>query len=176
LKKEFFTENEELKPFFDEINKYSEGVHNLNSGVDLKDIENLENDLGIKLPDLYKEFLMVCNGGELFVPGTVLSEVYIPSSGQKKIGVSYLNDAFKDERKWPGMPKDYLIIANLNYGDLICIDLTTNDGIDADIVQWSHEEGVVSRRWSGIAEWLMDVLQEGALLVDYDGNEKDLNF
>lgn len=97
----FITNNPILRPFFDELNKYSEGVHNLNEGASPSLIENLESTLGIKLPKNYKEFLQICNGGELFAApaGTVISEIYDASKDTKKIGCSYLNEAFKPERR-----------------------------------------------------------------------------
>jgi cell wall assembly regulator SMI1 len=51
-------------------------------------LDQLEADLKIKLPEVYREFLKICNGGELFaIPaGTILSEVYDPSKGEKKQG------------------------------------------------------------------------------------------
>ncbi|WP_257151624.1 SMI1/KNR4 family protein [Bacillus pseudomycoides] len=73
-------------------------------------------------------------------------------------------------------PYPYLIIADLNYGDTICIDLESSNGYDATVIQWDRETNSVSRSWSGLVEWLMDTLDEGSLLVDYDGNEKDLDF
>ena len=66
----------------------------------------------------------------------------------------------------------YLIIADLNYGDSICIDLESSNGYDATVIQWDRETHSVSRSWNGLVEWLMDTLDEGSLLVDYDGNEK----
>ncbi|MDT3429256.1 hypothetical protein J2Z22_004857 [Paenibacillus forsythiae] len=74
------------------------------------------------------------------------------------------------------MPDRYLIIADLNYGDNICMDLDASDGYDAKVIQWNRETITVSRSWDGFVEWLMDELDEGAMLVDYEGNEKDLDF
>ncbi|WP_399627922.1 SMI1/KNR4 family protein [Sporosarcina sp. SG10008] len=172
----FYSENDDLQPFLEEINKYADGVHSLNIGVDLDTIEKLEIELNIQIPEIYKDFLLACNGGELFIPGTILSEIYIPSFGPKQIGNSYLNDSFKKERRRPGMPDKYLIIADLNYGDTICMEIEKNGEYDAKIIQWDRESQTVSRNWDGFVEWIMDVLDEGEMLVDYNGNEKDLEF
>jgi cell wall assembly regulator SMI1 len=173
--KKFSTNNLYFKPFFDEINRYSEGVHNLNEGANISDIEQLELSLKIKLPMNYKKLLEICNGGELFaIPaGTVLSEVYIPSQGPIKNGVSYLNESFKKERRWPNMPEKFLIIADTSYGDTICMDLATNDGNEARIVKWSHEEGEISSSWERLIDWFMEELDIGAMLVNYDGTDKE---
>jgi cell wall assembly regulator SMI1 len=165
-----------LNLFFKEVKKYSARVHNLNAGVDISYIEQAETEMGIKFPEPYKSFLRKCNGGELFVPGTELSQIWHPDLGPKQKGVSYLNESFRQERRVPGMPIELLTIAHLNYGDSICIDLSKDSGFDAPVVQWDHETQCVSRTWGGFLEWLMDVLEEGSLLVDYQGNEKDLAF
>ncbi|MCP3742655.1 SMI1/KNR4 family protein [Rossellomorea sp. BNER] len=172
----FYSKNDDLRPFFEEINKYTDNVHSLNKEVELADISKLEIELNIQIPRIYKDFLQVCNGGELFIPGTVLSEIYTHSSGTKQRGGSYLNDSFKKERRPHGMPDKYLIIADLNYGDTICMDLEGGNEYDARIVQWDRESQTVSRSWDSFVEWLMDALDEGSMLVDYDGNEKDLDF
>ncbi len=171
-----FSENEVLKPFFEEINKYVDNVHSLNPGVDIYHIEQVEKELSIAFPKIYKDFLKACNGGELFIPGTVLSEIYYPALGQKKRGTSYINESFREDRRRPEMRDNLFIIADLNYGDSICFDLMTNNGQDAVVVQWDNESKSVSRTWSGFREWIMDVLDEGSMLVDYEGNEKDLDF
>lgn len=167
--------NDILKPFFEEINKYVNGVHYLNAGVSIDEIEELEKHLNIKLPCIYKRFLQNCNGGELFaVPaGTVIAEVYVPSKGPMQIGGAYLNESFKEQRRWPGMPHDYLIIADTSYGDTICMDLSTNDGDEAEIIKWSHEKGELSNRWGRLIDWLMEELEIGSMLVNYDGTDKD---
>lgn len=173
MTKKFFTNNKVLKPFFDEINKYADGIHNLNNGIDANNIEQLEKQLNIKLPKVYKEFLQICNGGELFATpsGTVLSEIYDCTRGPMENGGSYLNESLKPERRWPGMPADYLIIADTNYGDTICMDLSTSDDYEARIVKWDHETGEVADMWRRLIDWLMEELEIGAMLVDYDGND-----
>ena len=66
------SKNEDFSFFFEEINKYSSNIHKLNPGVELCYIEEVEKELNIIFPKIYKDFLQVCNGGELFIPGTVL--------------------------------------------------------------------------------------------------------
>ncbi|WP_404932185.1 SMI1/KNR4 family protein [Priestia megaterium] len=59
-------------------------MHKLNSEVNKKALKELEWKLHIQFPQIYKNFLQMYNGGELFIPGTALSEIYIPSNGSKK--------------------------------------------------------------------------------------------
>ena len=162
-----------LKPFFDELEKYVDGVHELNDGSNEINIAALEKEMNVKLPGIYIDFLKVCNGGELFSGGTILGKVYDPSEGSLKQGVFYLNRGNKPEHKWPGMPSCYFTIADTNYGDIICINLNNSDGQDSEIVRWSHESSKVSRRWDGLLEWLMDESSQGAMIFDYEGNLKD---
>jgi len=169
----FSANNGSFTLFLDEVNKYVEGVHDLNAGTSIENIEAVERQLNIKLPLIYKEFLQICNGGELFIPGTVLSQVYEPAKGLVKRGESYLNESLKPERRWPKMPKNYLIIADLNYGDAVCMNLNKCNGNDTEVIQWDHETASVSRTWNGLVEWLMSELAEGFELVDYDGEDKE---
>ncbi|MFJ5772513.1 SMI1/KNR4 family protein [Psychrobacillus sp. NPDC093180] len=171
-----FDVHEDLKPFLEEINKYVDTVHSLNPGVDLHNIEQVEKEINFKFPKIYKEFLQVCNGGELFVPGTVLSAIDSSALEQKRRGTSYINESFWENHRRPRMTDNLFIIADLNYGDSICFDLNTNNVQDTEVVQWATENKSVSRTWSGFIEWLMDVLEEGSMLVDYEGNEKELDF
>ena len=167
--------NNELSNVFKEIFKYADGVHVLNPRVNLNHIIEVEKELAVTFPKIYKDFLQVCNGGELFIPGTVLAELYHPELGAMKKGTSYINESFREDQRRQGMPGHFFIIADLNYGDSTCFDLMTNDGQDAKVVQWDHESQAVSRTWSGFNEWMMTVLEEGAMLVDYEGNEKDID-
>lgn len=71
------------------------------------------------------------------------------------------------------MPSSYLIIADTSYGDSICMDLSTNDGNEAEIIKWNHESGNISSRWKRLIDWLMEEMEIGSMLVDYNGNDKD---
>ncbi|MFK3961884.1 SMI1/KNR4 family protein [Pseudalkalibacillus hwajinpoensis] len=73
--------NNELSNSLKEIFKYADGVHVLNPGVNLNHIIEVEKELAITFPKIYKNFLQVCNGGELFIPGSILSDLYHPDLG-----------------------------------------------------------------------------------------------
>ena len=171
----FHTDNEDLKPFYNEINNYSVGVHQLNIGARIDEIHNFEEKYKVNLPKVYKDFLQVSNGGEIFFPGTVFAEVYISQSGPMIDGVFYLDSSFYIKDK-EDLPHEYLPIAILNYGDIVCIDLQKSNDYEAPVVQWDIESKEISRKWNRIVDWLMDALEEGAMLVDYEGNDKELDF
>lgn len=172
MAKIFNTDNEDLKPFFDEINRYSEGVNKLNNGVSAISIGKFEDEANIKLPQIYKDFLMVANGGFL-ATGTSLVMLHEDSDGDMVNGIGYLNQSLNSGIRWQGMPSSYLIIADMSFGDNICIDLESSNGYDAEIVQWDHESNCVSRRWTGLIDWLLEEAEEITTIFDYDGNELD---
>ena len=167
--------NSYFTPFLEEVARYKDGVHPLNVGANKQQVRRLERELGVSLPKRYKEFLMIHNGGELFaVPaGTNLCQIYIPEEGPRRPGIGYLEDSFNKNRKWPGMLDSYLIIADTSYGDCICMDLSTSDGVEASIINWNHELGEVDLSWNRLIDWLMCEMETGKMYIDYDGNEMD---
>jgi cell wall assembly regulator SMI1 len=165
------TENEFLF-FLDEVKRYSPGIHFLNQGAHLEEIETFEAQTDIRLPQQYKDFLQLHNGGELFRPGTVLAMLHTAADMVKQQGLPYLNDSFDSKHRLAGMPSNLIIIAEMNYGDLICIELSKENPDESNIVQWSYEECDISRRWHDFKEWLADAMDEGRMLIDYDGTEK----
>ncbi|MDT3429255.1 hypothetical protein J2Z22_004856 [Paenibacillus forsythiae] len=86
MARQFFSENENLQPFFNEINLYVDGVHDLNQGIDFDTIESLERELKVQFPKIYKDFLHVCNGGELFVQEQFYQKYISPLPGKEKGG------------------------------------------------------------------------------------------
>ena len=72
--------NHIVEECIEEIRKYKSDVHELNPGIDRDIIEAFESKYNIKLPEDYKDFLTVYNGGELFIPGTVISGVFDENS------------------------------------------------------------------------------------------------
>ena len=165
-----------FKSICEEINKYSKGIHKMNSGALKEDINQAEKDLNVKLPDLYKEFLEIYNGGELFaIPaGTTILKVKEVSE-EKKQGIGYINDAFNPQKRLPGMPNNFIVIADKCYGDCICIDIETITKEDAIFIEWDHENGGVSKFWGGIIEWLEEEMKNGKYLINYDGTDKKYN-
>ena len=62
------SKNEDFSFFFEEINKYSSNIHKLNPGVELCYIEEVEKELNIIFPKIYKIFCkFVMEGNYLFL-------------------------------------------------------------------------------------------------------------
>ena len=156
--------------FEKEIGKYADGVHELNGGCPVEAIDELEKKLELKLPDEYRLFLQIHNGGELFIPGTELLTIQTAEKGEQCI--SYLDEAL--EMLWPGMPEHFLIVAVLCYGDFVCLDLNNQSDGKCRAIKWDHELGEISGEWSSFKEWLADELSLGSEMRDYDGVHKDL--
>ena len=158
--------------FFTEINKYVPGVHKLNTGATEEEVLRAEEQLQIRLPQIYRDFLKKCKGGELFaVPvGTKISKVLTEES--MRVGGFYLNNAFKQSSCIvPNIPKNFLIIATRCYGDLICLDLNGQHDDDAFIILWDHESGEIIKVWNGLYDWLIEELSAGKEMINYDGSD-----
>lgn len=166
--------NKMFKPFFDEVSKYKEGVHRFNKGISENKLEIFERSKGITLPAEYKEFLKICNGGELFaVPsGTILSGLLTDPSNFI-YGESYINNGFSYENEEYDLPINYLIIGNANYGDLYCLDLDNSSMGRSRIIEWDHENKTNSETWNSVKDWLLDLLTSTGEYIDYNGEEKD---
>ena len=154
-----------MKYCIDEIRKYSAGVHEFKKGIRKEKIKLFEKKTGIVLPDDYMEFLTIYNGGEIFIPGTSIAGIYDEEQEEKEKFGNYLDDNL--QKKWPDMGDKLLIVADLNYGDMICIDEENNV-----IVQWDHEKGEIVEEWDSFSSWLKEEMEIGKDLVDYNGEDK----
>ena len=59
------------------------------------------------------------------------------------------------------MGDELLIIAHLNFGDMICLDMERNV-----IVQWDHEIGEEVYEWNSFSDWLRDELESGKEFIN----------
>ncbi len=119
--------------------------------VSLIDVAAYEKKNHCKLPVSYVELLKHFNGGEIFIPGTVIY-------GIRPRDVFYSVDAANasDIRNSVSIPDGYLIIGRLNFGDYICIDLS-----DAGkVIQWDHENDEEFMRWESIEAWLTESIED----------------
>lgn len=125
--------------------------HDLCSAVSKKDICEFEQKNKILLPQELKDLYEHFDGGEIFIPGTTVYGL-IPS--EKRKTVKEVNS--KLTRSNFSIPVNYLIIAKLNFGDLICINL--NDPFD--VIQWDHENDKKYCYWHSIYEWLDETIRD----------------
>ena len=170
-KKEEINLNTKFDYAISEIQKYSLGVQQLNNGIDERTIQNFEVKYEMSIPNIYKQWLKIYNGGEFFaVPvGTSFAGI-LGDEGRRK-GVFYLEDNF-DDTKRVGILDNLFVIGELCDGEIIAFDLDATTKEDGCVVQFDLESAQVIVEWDGFAEWLNYIFEEGNGLFDYEGNEK----
>lgn len=151
--------NNVIKWCLNEIHNYNNGNNELKEGISVDIIERFERKYNIQLPSDYKFFLSIYNGGTLFYTGTSLASVYDEECGIEVRCGNYLHLNLKN--KWPDMGDELLIIADLNFGDMICLDMERNV-----IVQWDHEIGEEVYEWNSFSDWLRDELESGKEFIN----------
>lgn len=133
-----------IRQAFLQLKKFPD-LMDLNPGLTKEEIQAFEEKNKLVLPDSYKNLLECFDGGEIFRPGTKIYGlgVYEGQANIKEINSSVF-------RSYLSLGPDYLIIASLNFGDLICINLNKNN----DIIQWDHEEDSAFDSWDNLEDWL----------------------
>lgn len=163
--------DKKLKKFYDEIDRYSEGVHRLNDGIDYESIDNYEKKYGIYIPNTLKEFLQISNGGELFALPVGIKIAGILGEKERRRGIFYLEDNFDASKRVLGMPSDMFILADLSDGEIVGFDLSKCTLEDGRVIQWDPESAKVISKWKSLYDWLNGVMEEGTELFDYEGND-----
>lgn len=128
---------------FKELKNFSNEM-DFNPAVSCDEIKNFETENGISLPTSYKELLTHFDGGEIFVPGTLFFGIknYPGCPSIKEVNS-------KSKRSLINIPNDNLIIAELNFGDFIAIDLNTEE-----VIQWDHECDEEFDRWDTLCDFI----------------------
>lgn len=112
----------------------------LKSGATEEMISNLEAELDILLPNEYKDFLKYSNGANLFGEDIILFS--IGDYTNIKVAFEVLND-------------ELLVIGKYNFGDLICINLKTEN-----VIQWSCENNNVFLEHYSLKDWIISSIEE----------------
>lgn len=163
--------DERLLNFYCEIEKYSEGVHYLNKGIDYDSIKLYEEKYCINIPNTLKEFLQKSNGGELFALPAGINIAGILGEEKRRNGIFYLEDNFDILKRVYGMPSSMFILADLNDGEIVGFDLSRSTLEDGCVIQWDPEAAKIIDEWQSLYDWLNCVMEEGAELFDYEGND-----
>lgn len=135
---------------FQSIMIYNE-CHDLCEAISKEAICDFEHKNRIFFPQELKDLYEHFDGGEIFIPGTL---VYGLTSSEKRKTVKEANSRLT--RSNYGIPNNYLIIAKLNFGDLICVNLNA----PFDVVQWDHENDEKYCFWNSICEWLDETVRD----------------
>lgn len=163
--------DERLQRFYCEVEKYSEGVHYLNKGIDYNIIKLHEEKYCINIPNTLKEVLQKSNGGELFALQAGINIAGILGGEKRKTGIFYLEDNFDISKRVSGMPSSMFILADLNDGEIVGFDLNRSTLEDGCVIQWDLETAKIIGEWQSLYDWLNCVMEEGAELFDYEGND-----
>ena len=156
-----------------EVQKYSSEISSFNPGVDIKKISELEQNLGYKLPNSFKNFLSKCNGFSIFG-----DQIYGIHNDDKNIDLlsNYLFE--KNEAKNPIF--DYLLpITPDGFGNHYCLNLNTvtESGEECKVVFWQHDfeydktdlPDIDTETFEMFFIEMMDNLKHE---INYDGSEK----
>lgn len=154
-----------------EIEKYSDGVHELKEGIDENTIQSFENQYNILIPLAYKNWLKLYNGGEFFALPVGTSFSGILGTQKREKGIFYLEDNFNPDKR-AGIPNTLFVIGDLCDGELICFDLEKTTKEDGCVVLFDIESTHVVESWNGFSEWLKFVFKDGSEMFDYEGNDK----
>lgn len=137
----------ECHELFDLLRHY-DGSMEFNVGCSDTILSDFENENDIRLPHSYVSLLKCFDGGEIFIPGTVIY-------GTGKNGGVSVRDANGEKiRADFNIPPNFLIFAKINYGDFLCIDLNGKN----EVIQWDHELNEEFCRWGSLEEWLGDTI------------------
>lgn len=169
--KEKINVNKKFEYAISEIRKYSLGVQLLNKGIDEKTICDFEKKYGIFIPDIYKQWLKIYNGGEFFALPVGTTFAGILGDAEREDGVFYLEDNFEHIKRI-GILSNIFVVGELCDGEIIGFDLNRTTKEDGYIVQFDVESAQVIEEWDEFTTWLNYVFEEGHELFDYEGNEK----
>lgn len=140
--------DERLQRFYCEVEKYSEGVHYLNKGIDYNIIKLYEEKYCINIPNTLKEVLQKNNGGELFALPAGINIAGILGGEKRKTGIFYLEDNFDISKRVSGMPSSMFILADLNDGEIVGFDLSRSTLEDGCVIQWDPETAKIIEEWA----------------------------
>ena len=126
-------------------------IMELNHPITDVEIKRFQNTNGIELPNSYIELLKKFDGGEIFIPGTIIYGINtdVDNYNLKKINGKSIRENFN-------IPATLLIIGKTNDGVWLCINLNPKN----EIIQWDHEQDEEFCRWENLEEWLTETIDE----------------
>lgn len=139
-----------MKELINKLTRYSSAVVVLYPPATEEDIINAQNELGVEFPLNYLELLKHFNGGELFIPGSVIYGV----------GKNSYHDLLQENkgnfRKESGLLNNFLIIGETNYGDWLCVNLVRPQ----KIFLWDKENKEFYQDWNDFKCFIQDEINE----------------
>lgn len=148
-----------LERTIDKLKKFDD-VMRFNKPAADGEIDEFQKTNGIELPQSYIELIRHFDGGEIFIPGTIIYGI-----AEKTVGRTVRDANGKLVRKDFSIPQTLLIFGKVNYGDWMCIDLNGTN----EIIQWDHETDEELCRWPDMNAWLEETI---ANYIEYEGGAR----
>lgn len=127
------------------------------------DLRNLENLLPFITND-YRKWISLCDGGLLFSTTLLSTTEY---DEELEISFATIQEINTDENlKYFGLPKGYMVIALLNYGDPICLSEK-----DSKVYLWDNIEKTFSVVWDTFSDFLADEYNTAVQMIEDDALE-----
>jgi uncharacterized protein YjbI with pentapeptide repeats/cell wall assembly regulator SMI1 len=146
-----------------------EESRSLPAGASPEDLERVEKEIGVSLPEAFRQAYLLHNGSNqisvcpnaFFLP-VVATET---SRGilEAWLAMCEIGEEFKDERSKPNGPirtvhwhPKWVPFADNEGGDYVCLDFAPeNGGKVGQVIDWSHEIGPERVLAGSFAEWLV---------------------
>ena len=122
----------------------------------------LDTEIDYTLPSAYLDILRLFNGGEIFLPGTVIYGI-----GNDSKFPFFKSANYGDIHKARSIPNSLLIIGQVNYGDLICIE----KDVPNKIFLWDINEHTISYQWTDFSQLLEEEIEDYLLYLEDTKNE-----
>lgn len=146
----------DFRNLYFKLKKFSQ-IMDFHEPVSVEEINRFQKQNGLNLPNSLIDLLRCFDGGELFIPGTIIYGIREQTNGNT---IKRING--KQNRKSFNIPSTYLIIGKLNFGDWLCIDLNRTN----EVIQWDHEVDEEFCRWNSLEDWLEETINE---YIEYEG-------
>jgi len=114
--------------------------------VDLKFIQDTEKELGLFFPDIFKQKMMLENGGEIQTDEDDWQLFpFFDKTDNKRISrtCNHIIHETKQAKEWDDFPESAISIASNGCGDYLVLLIDKNNGkqLNDEIFLWLHETG-----------------------------------
>lgn len=125
--------------------------------VDIKYINETEQELGLMFPDKFKSKMTKENGGELMTEDDDWQLFpFFDKSDNKKISrtCNHIGLETKQAKEWENFPNNGVVIASNGCGDFLVLLPTEENGkkLSDEIFMWFHETGQTEKVADNIDE------------------------
>ncbi len=156
-----------------ELKKYDKSVCELNEGISISKIENLEKELLYKLPNDFKAFLSVSSGAD------ILCQYLYGIKDEEPAEDLFENYIFETKEAGNPMPAYYLPMYPDGMGNHNCLNLKSlsQDGEKCNVMFWQHDRLYSDNDQPDIdansfTQYLENLLKELSENYNNDGTEK----